>query len=99
LPSQLLQFLHAIATASPDPGTEQIVCVHILPVLFQASLYIIKGMNENMLVENFNHIPMNVIQQNETLQTTIKILAMERNNNVKQILNQYPVGTEEMKKK
>jgi hypothetical protein len=84
---------------SRSSGTEQIICVHILPVLFQASLYIIKGMNENMLVEIANHIPTNLVQQYETLQTTIKILVMEPFNNVEQILNHYLVGREQMKKK
>jgi hypothetical protein len=48
-----------------------------------------KEMIKNMLVEKANHIPIKLVQQNDTLKTTIKILAMEPNNTVKQILYHF----------
>ena len=37
-------------------GKESIVCVHMLPVLYQFSQFIFRGMNEHMLVEISNYL-------------------------------------------
>jgi hypothetical protein len=91
-------------------GIEKVVCVHILPVLFQIGQLMFMGMSEHILVESSNAFAGNYCNDNEESKQELlmshTILCQsdygslpDKDSTVISILHEYSVGTERTKSK